>query len=65
MKCFYPYNWCILLVRKIAYNHLQEKKDETCFEEQVTTVQEIIQDKKKNMTILSKKERGIRHNAVM
>ena len=27
------------------YNHLQEKKDETCSEEQVTIVQEIIQDK--------------------
>ena len=29
----------------IAYILLQEKKDETCSEEQVTTVQEIIQDK--------------------
>ena len=28
------------------YNHLQEKKDETCSEEQVMTFQEIIQDKK-------------------
>ena len=27
------------------YNHLQEKKDETCSKEQVTKVQEIIQDK--------------------
>ena len=27
------------------HNHLQEKKDETCSEEQVTKVQEIIQDK--------------------
>ena len=26
------------------YNHLQAKKDETCSEEQVTTVQERIQD---------------------
>ena len=33
-----------LTCRKIVYNHLQEKKDETCFEEQVTTVQEIIQN---------------------
>ena len=31
-------------IRKIAYNHLQEKKDETCSKEQVTTVQERIQD---------------------
>ena len=30
-------------IRKIAYNHLQAKKDETCSEEQVTTAQEIIQ----------------------
>ena len=27
------------------HNHLQEKKDETCFKEQVMRVQEIIQDK--------------------
>ena len=27
-----------------VHNHLQEKKDETCSEEQVTTVREIIQD---------------------
>ena len=26
------------------HNHLQAKKDETCFKEQVTTVQEIIQN---------------------
>ena len=26
------------------HNHLQEKKDETCSEKQVTTVQEIIQN---------------------
>ena len=26
------------------YNRLQEKKDDTCFEEQVMTVQERIQD---------------------
>ena len=31
-----------LTFRKIVYNHLQEKKGETCFEEQVMTVQEII-----------------------
>ena len=28
--------------RKIVYNHLQEKKDETCSEEQVMTVRDII-----------------------
>ena len=33
-----------LTCRKIVYNHPQEKKDETCSEEQVMTVQEIIQD---------------------
>ena len=27
-----------------VHNHLQEKKDETCSEEQVTADQEIIQD---------------------
>ena len=27
-----------------VHNHLQENKDETCSEEQVTTVQERIQD---------------------
>ena len=26
------------------HNYLQAKKDETCYEEQVTTVREIIQD---------------------
>ena len=31
-------------IRKIVYNHLQEKKDETCSEEQVTIVQERIQN---------------------
>ena len=31
-----------LTCRKIVYNHLQEKKDETCSEEQVMTVREII-----------------------
>ena len=34
-----------LTCRKIAYNRLQEKVDETCSKEQVTTVQEIIQNK--------------------
>ena len=29
-----------LTCRKIMYNHLQEKKDVTCSEEQVMTVQE-------------------------
>ena len=29
-----------LTCRKIMYNHLQEKKNETCSEEQVTTVQD-------------------------
>ena len=33
-----------LTCRKDTYNHLQENKDETCSEEQVTTVQERIQD---------------------
>ena len=33
-----------LTCRKIAYNRLQEKVDETCSKEQVTTVQERIQD---------------------
>ena len=37
------------------YNNIQAKKDETCFEEQVMSVREIIQNKN-NMTILSKKE---------
>ena len=32
------------LVGKIAHNRLQEKKDETCFEEQVVIAQEIIQN---------------------
>ena len=27
-----------------VHNHLQEKKDETCSKEKVTTVREIIQD---------------------
>ena len=27
-----------------VHNHLQEKKDETCSKEQVTTISEIIQD---------------------
>ena len=27
-----------------VHNHLQEKKDEICSKEQVTTIQEIIQD---------------------
>ena len=31
-----------LTCRKIVYNHLQEKKDETCSEEQVMIVREII-----------------------
>ena len=29
-----------LTLGKITYNHLQAKKDETCSEEQVTTVQD-------------------------
>ena len=33
-----------LMCRNIAYNHLLEEKDETCSEEQVMTVQKIIQD---------------------
>ena len=33
-----------LMCRNIAYNHLPEEKDETCSEEQVMTVREIIQD---------------------
>ena len=31
------------LIGKIAYNILQEKKDETCFEEKVTIVQDSLQ----------------------
>ena len=39
------------------YNHLQAKKDETCSEEQVTTVQERIQDEKEyDDTFKRKKE---------
>ena len=41
------------------YNLLQENKDETCSEEQVTTVQEIIQDKEEYDS------RGLKHYAVM
>ena len=48
----------------IAYNRLQEKKDETCSEEQVMTVQEIIQDKEE-YDDSSKNSRGLRHSAVM
>ena len=33
-----------LTCRKIVHNHLQENKDETCSKEQVTIVQEIIQN---------------------
>ena len=33
-----------LTCRNLMYNRLQEKKDETCSEEQVTTVRVIIQD---------------------
>ena len=33
-----------LMCRNIAYNHLPEEKDETCSEEQVMTVREIIQE---------------------
>ena len=33
----------IWLVGKIVYNHLQEKKDETCSKEQVITVQDSLQ----------------------
>ena len=44
-----------LTCRNTMYNHLKEKKDETCSEEQVTTIQERIQDEN-DMTILSKKE---------
>ena len=37
MFLIYKFIW---LVGKIAYIHLQETKDETCSEEQVTTVQD-------------------------
>ena len=43
------------------YNSLQEKKDETCSEEQVMTVQEIIQNEEQYEETL----RGIRHTLVM
>ena len=33
-----------LTCRKDRVNHLQEKENETCSEEQVTTVREIIQE---------------------
>ena len=48
-------------IRKIAYNHLQEKKDETCSKEQVMTVQEIIQ----NEESYDETSRGLKHSAVM
>ena len=43
------------------YNILQEKKDETRSEEQVTTVQEKIKNEEQYDDI----SRGLRHNAVM
>ena len=42
-------------------NHIQEKKDETCSKEQVTTVQEIIQNEEK----YDETSRGLRHTLVM
>ena len=46
------------------YNHLQEKKDDTCFKEQVTIVQEIIQDKEE-YDYTFKELRGLIHSEVM
>ena len=40
-----PYEMFLTIqLMHIAYNRLQEKKDETCSEEQVMTVRERIQD---------------------
>ena len=37
------YPWNKQKIRNILYNLLQEKKDETCFEEQVMTIQDSLQ----------------------
>ena len=38
-----PWNWYIWIVGKVTNNLLQEKKDETCSEEQVMKIQDSLQ----------------------